>query len=144
MKQDGASALNISEIIEIRNLKDYVYQNGHGLYEIKLDTSRLLTIGSNSAVKKFDNVFTSHKFTLNKYNIYKKSFLECMKEYKCHKNFDNEAAIRNAIHTNIWTNKSTSNSVKDKQEMAFQDTYRQGIKDEMYEYYHKFFTATYL
>ena len=50
MKQEGASALNISEIIEIRNLKDFVYKNDHGLYEIKLDTSRLLTIGSNSAV----------------------------------------------------------------------------------------------
>ena len=98
MKQEGASALNISEIIEIRNLKDFVYKNDHGLYEIKLDTSRLLTIGSNSAVQNLDNVFTSFKFTLNKYNIYKKSFLECMKDYYCHKNFDNEAAIRNAIH----------------------------------------------
>ena len=44
--RDGASSNNITEKIEITNLKDYVYKNPHGLYEIKLDTSRLLLVGS--------------------------------------------------------------------------------------------------
>ena len=107
-KQVGASSDNITEKVEITNLKDYVRKNAHGLYEIQLDTSQLLTIGSNSAVKNIDNIFTSYKFTLNKYLVHKKAFDECMKTYNCYKNFGSEAAIRNAIHTNIWTNKTTS------------------------------------
>lgn len=68
---------------------------------------RLLAVGSTSAVENLDTVFTSFKFTLNKYMVYKKSFEECKKTYNCHKHFVTEATIRNAIHNNIWTNKTT-------------------------------------
>ena len=37
-KQEGASSQNISEVIRVENLKEFVTKNAHGLYEIKLDT----------------------------------------------------------------------------------------------------------
>ena len=104
-------------------------RNAHGLYEIQLDTSRLLMIGSTSAVQNIDNVYTSFNLTLNKYKIYEKAYKKCLEVYACHQVFRDEATIRNAIHNNIWTNESTTQEEKELAEEAFAAVYRQGDTD---------------
>ena len=50
-QQMGAVYSNISEKVIVTNLKDLVYKNEKGLYEIKLDPENLLMLGSLNSVK---------------------------------------------------------------------------------------------
>ena len=96
-------------------------------------------LGSISSVQDKPTVFTSYKFTLNKYKIYEEAFKECLATYICSQNFVDEAKIRNDIHNNIWNNQSLWKDEQERDEEAFSSAYMSN-KSELYEYYHHYFT----
>ena len=115
-KKVGARSVKIKDTIIVKDLKDLMTVNSHGLREIKLNVSDLLIKGSSEFMTNMEEIYTEYSFSINNERKYKDIYDFAMSNSDYfNKNFPGEIKILNDMYQNIWNNVTLTNVEKYKE-----------------------------
>ena len=115
-KKVAAASVKIKDTIIVKDLKDLMTVNSHGLREIKLNVSDLLIKGSSEFMTNMEEIYTEYSFSINNERKYKDIYDFAMSNSDYfNKNFPGEIKILNDMYQNIWNNVTLTNVEKYKE-----------------------------